>query len=69
MSRPCNGCGVEIEFVKTQANRSMPVETQRIQIVTDDGRIVTGRLTHFGRCPKSDQFRRGRERTSERDDG
>lgn len=51
MSR-CKGCGASIEWIRTPAGKSMPVDTEPVfviegggsdRFITDEGEIITGR--------------------------
>ena len=55
----CRACGARIVFVTMQGTgRQNPVDERRLTIVTDDGRVITGRQSHFSTCPKAENFRR-----------
>lgn len=57
--RPCRACGALLVFVRSKTNgKPMPLEVEVIQVVTDAGEVVRGRLVHFARCPAAGQFRR-----------
>lgn len=59
--RPCRLCGASIEMVKTPAGKQMPVDvSSRVTVVTNDGRVVTGRTPHWSTCPNADEFRKKR---------
>ena len=59
MSQQCKSCGAEIEFVKMESGKFNPVNAApRFTIVTDDGRVETGRISHFANCPAAGSFRK-----------
>jgi len=60
MPRECS-CGVMIDFKKTSHGKFMPVEVGSVAVVTKDGTVVNGSIVHFGRCPDSDEYRKGKE--------
>ncbi|MDI6872514.1 MAG: hypothetical protein QME79_14410, partial [Bacillota bacterium] len=54
----CRGCGRPIDWIETPAGRRMPVDPGRVTVVTDDGRVVTGRTPHWATCSEAENFRR-----------
>lgn len=52
------GCGVYIEWVKTTAGKSMPVDPAGVTIVTKEGETVRGYIPHWATCPKANQFKK-----------
>ncbi len=56
----CKGCGVEIDWVQTANGKKVPVEKKRLNVVTDQGQVVVGRVSHFSTCPMADQFRKNK---------
>jgi hypothetical protein len=45
--------------VVTRAGKRMPVDVGRpTVVVTDDGDTVSGYPSHFGTCPKAQEFRK-----------
>jgi hypothetical protein len=54
----CAGCGAEIEFVKTPTGNLIPVDLKYIMVITDEGKAVRGRISHFATCPQADRFRK-----------
>lgn len=59
-ARPCQGCGRAIQWAKTPAGKSVPLE--RVPVVTVDPQGVattTGDsvlVNHFKTCPKAADF-------------
>lgn len=55
----CKSCGAQIEWVKTKTRgSSMPVDPKYVVVVTNEGQIVKGRISHFATCPNADQHRK-----------
>ncbi len=52
----CKGCGIYIEWVKTEKGKNMPVDPNEITIITDEGKMVKGRIPHWATCPKANKF-------------
>jgi len=59
------GCGVYIEWVKTKAGKSMPVDPAGVTIVTKEGETVRGYIPHWATCPKAKLFKRGYDKAFE----
>ena len=60
----CSKCGREIEWLETESrgdkpSKRMPLDPAVVQIVTDEGKTVRGRVSHYATCPDAAQFRRG----------
>jgi hypothetical protein len=55
---PCSTCGKPIVWVRMQSGKAMPCDPGNVTIVTDDGRVVRGRIAHWATCPTADQHRR-----------
>lgn len=54
----CKKCGEPIVFVKMASGKYNPVNVKpRLTIVTDNGKVVTGRTSHFATCPNANDFR------------
>jgi hypothetical protein len=47
----CKQCGALIEYRKTLAGQLMPVDPDRVAVVTRKGTVVHGRVSHFCTCP------------------
>lgn len=54
----CKGCGRQIEWIKTEAGKQMPVDPDLVTVVLKDGRVVRGYRPHWATCPNAEQFRR-----------
>lgn len=54
----CSGCGVYIEWVKMKSGKMMPCDPAPVTIVTSDGKVETGFISHFATCPKANQLRK-----------
>lgn len=54
----CRGCGAEIVFVRSKANKQIPCDPKELQVVTADGAVIKGRVSHFATCPKASSFRK-----------
>lgn len=54
-------CGDQIEFIKLKSGKLMPVSGNYQTIVTDDGDIVKGRISHFATCKYAKEFRNNAE--------
>ena len=65
MSDKCKICGADIEWVSLRTGKSMPVNLRPVHtIVTNDGRVVSGRESHFSTCPKAKTWR-GKQRADD----
>jgi hypothetical protein len=58
----CKGCNAPIVWVRTSADRLIPCDPAVLTVVTDDGRIVRGRESHFATCPRASAFRTPKRR-------
>lgn len=58
MASRCRRCGVAIDWVTTTNGKPMPLDPKRVTVVLDDGRVVQGRLPHWGSCPYAEEFRK-----------
>jgi hypothetical protein len=58
---PCKACGAPILFITTVNKKQMPVEAKPIQIITDDGEMISGYLPHWGNCKDPKRFKKGKE--------
>lgn len=54
----CKSCGAHIEWQKTARGSVMPVDPKYVVIVTDNGQVVKGRISHFATCPHADEHRK-----------
>ncbi len=58
----CEACGAPLAYVRTRAEREMPVDlrTKREEPSADlFGEKVETAVSHFATCPQADRFRRG----------
>jgi len=59
-SRPCTGCGREIQWAKTENGKAVPLEKVREVYVDQKGVMHetgdTVLVNHFKTCPKANQF-------------
>ena len=55
----CRGCGAEIIFMKSQNGKPVPCNPKLETIVTVQGNVIKGYITHFATCPNASQFRGG----------
>jgi hypothetical protein len=55
---PCKLCGAPLVWIVTPAGKRMPCDAARVTIVTEDGRVVSGHVSHFATCPRADEARR-----------
>jgi len=54
----CKGCGAEIEWIETTEGKRMPVNPEKVVVVTQDGKVVTGQVPHWATCPRAADFRK-----------
>lgn len=54
----CKGCGRQIEWIRTEAGKRMPVDPEPLTVILPDGRLVSGYRPHWVTCPQAAQFRR-----------
>ena len=67
----CKGCGAPLEWIRTEAGRTMPVDPEPVFII--EGEVITGRralpeeerrtlpvafVPHWKTCTAADRFRR-----------
>ena len=57
----CKTCGAEIVWVTTTAGKRMPLDITYKTVVTNDGKVVLGRESHFSTCPDADIHRKRKE--------
>jgi len=55
----CRECMKPIFFIKTKKGKSMPVNTGKIKIMTEEGEIVIGYFPHWATCTNPNNFRKG----------
>lgn len=53
-----------IKMKKT--GKSMPINVEYQTIVTDDGEVVKGHLSHFANCPNADTFRKEKHASADK---
>lgn len=57
----CRGCEAEIIFIEDKyTGKKIPVNAEYVKVVTDYGRIIRGRISHFATCPKAERFRKNK---------
>lgn len=55
----CRSCAAPIVWVTMSTTGAMnPLDPRMLNVVTDDGRVVRGRESHFGSCPHRDKHRK-----------
>lgn len=54
----CKSCGAEIVWITTINGKSMPCNAEKTTIVTEDGKTITGHISHFATCPQAATFRK-----------
>jgi len=54
----CKSCGSDIVWQKSSAGVNMPLDEKVITIITEDGIIAKGRISHFATCPNADLHRK-----------
>lgn len=54
----CRSCGADIVWIKMQSGKANPCDAARVRIVTADGRVVSGYISHFATCEFADKHRR-----------
>jgi hypothetical protein len=62
----CQYCPEEIAWLKTAANKWMPVEVQPgiVTIMDNQGKVHKGQLVHWGRCPGTEQAKKRKDPTA-----
>lgn len=62
----CRSCGAPIFFVRsrkiepgTKKQKWIPVDNKYLTVVTDEGTVVKGRVSHFSTCPNAAEHRKG----------
>lgn len=53
----CRGCGAKIVWQKMASGRANPCDPQVLAVVTEDGAVVRGRISHFSTCHAAGRFR------------
>jgi hypothetical protein len=61
----CRGCGQAIVFVRSKANKPIPCDPKELQVVTADGAVLKGRISHFATCPQAASFRKPKTKFEE----
>ena len=61
----CKSCGQPISFQSTKGGKMMPVQRDRIKILSKDGEIVEGHEPHWAHCPNADKHRRKKVKKSD----
>ena len=57
----CRSCGAEIVWLETAKNkRPMICDPAYVQIVTDEGKMVRGRIPHWATCPDAKAWKKPR---------
>ena len=56
--KQCRGCKAAIEWQRTKTGGYHPVDPKIITIVSLEGVVTRGRVSHFATCPKADNFRK-----------
>lgn len=54
----CRTCGATIDFIHTIKGKLMPVDMERLTVVTEKGEVVNGRKPHWVTCPHADSHRK-----------
>jgi hypothetical protein len=54
----CQGCGIYIEWIKTEAGKNMPVDPKEISLINREGEVVKGFMPHWATCPKAKDFKK-----------
>lgn len=55
----CTSCGATIDFIRAKASgRPIPVDAKPLKVVTRDGEVIDGWVSHWATCPTADQHRR-----------
>lgn len=58
---PCKGCGADIMFIRTHADKVTPVnaEVKKVWVLKPEGgwELVDGQESHFSTCPDANKFR------------
>lgn len=54
----CLSCGAEIVWLKTIAGRSIPCNAKKVAIVSDAGKVLFGRVSHFATCKDAESWRK-----------
>lgn len=61
----CKGCGKDIVYiVSAKTGKPMPVNPECVSVVTEDGVVVRGHVSHFATCPDAARFRAGKKATT-----
>lgn len=60
----CRSCGADMIFIKSALNgKNIPCNPNKISVITPDGKLVWGHVTHFAECPQADQWSKKKRRT------
>lgn len=57
----CSSCQAEIVWIKTLKGRAAPCDAKPVSILTLDGAVVRGYVSHFATCPNGAAHRKRRE--------
>jgi hypothetical protein len=53
----CRSCGAAIIWIVTENGKRMPLDERVLTIITDAGKAVKGRQSHFSTCPQAANWR------------
>lgn len=60
----CRSCAAPIVWIRSPVGKAIPCDPAVIVVVTDQGQVVRGRVSHFATCPQAAQHRRPRGEAS-----
>lgn len=57
----CTSCGAAIDFITSATSgKPIPVDVPPLKVVTKDGAVIDGFVSHFATCPTAGQHRKAR---------
>ena len=57
----CASCQADVVWIKTKKGNSAICDPKVVQVITDEGDVVRGRISHFATCPQAEAWRKKRE--------
>jgi len=57
----CRSCNAPLVWIKSRAGKAIPCDPAVLSVVTDEGDVVRGRVSHFATCPQAAQHRKPKQ--------
>lgn len=53
----CKSCGADIVWIRMESGKQNPCDLAWVTMITVNGELVQGRLSHFATCPDANAWR------------